>query len=195
MGTWQLWQRLLWKEARESWPVLGISLALPLLLFLLMGLVRPNNAGMIPPFEAVVALLSILTSLWAVDRVYGKALVRRKARTQLPVPAQTRWLATYLLPLLIPLVAGSTLGLLFVEYKYNLGYTHFGSPLPEATYMQYYYAPIKAVAPYVPPLMLYMLANFLLCTTLTSAFSPIPAVMAGAGLALSRSRCSAAGAK
>ena len=29
MGTWRLWQRLLWKEARESWPVLGIGLALP----------------------------------------------------------------------------------------------------------------------------------------------------------------------
>ncbi len=175
MGTWHLWHRLLWKEARESWPLLGISLALPLAL--VAWLHDPHTRCITSmPVEVGGALLSILITLWAVDRVHGKALVRRKARTQLPVPAFTRWLATYLLPLLIPLLAGIALGILLVENKHAMYLITHDSLTNGAPDREYSY---QFAQRYLLDFLLYMLATFALSTTLAAVLPAIPAVMAG----------------
>lgn len=176
MGTWHLWHRLLWKEARESWPVLLLILALPLALFVLLCHPGTVYYSLMPPMEVGAALISILVSLWAVDRVHGKALVHRKARTQLPVPALTRWLATYLLPLLIPLLGGIALGVLCVEYRV------WSSSLPHGinvTVQQDWKSAYQGAPGYLLATTLFMLANFVLCTTLATVLSAIPAIMAG----------------
>ena len=155
-----------------------ISLALPLALFVLLCHPGTVYYSLMPPMEVGAALISILVSLWAVDRVHGKALVHRKARTQLPVPALTRWLATYLLPLLIPLLAGIALGYVFVEYRVLVVQSAARHQCNCAT--MYWKSAYPGVAPgYLLASMLFMLANFLLCTTLATVLSAIPAIMAG----------------
>jgi len=154
-----VWLRLLWKEMRESWTIVGICLALPLVL---MPLCRRVDEG----FRSVLlymglVICALLIALWAVDRVHNRGLVRAKSRTQLPVPLPLRWMATFVLPLPIPVLTGSVLAVMLHMYDAKVPFAYF-----------------------LTVLVLGMMSLFWLTTALTTLITPIPAVLVGTGWAM-----------
>ncbi len=162
MGTWRIWSRLIWKEARESWPVLLISLALPLAYFFMCTYWNEQEQfnrlfGLNFSFVfslIVIILASSLISTWAVDRAQNKGLERPKSRAHLPVPPLTRWLSTFLLPLLVPAVTGVALWIM-VGGRFTVD------------------------AGFIAAMILFTLANFMLCTMLALVLPAILAALAG----------------
>lgn len=151
-----IWQRLLWKEWRESWPVLAVGVLLPLLL--LPGLRNPRWGSNLDAIAfSSVALISILITLWAVNRVSGRMPGKPGTRGVLPLTGLTRWVDLYLPAALVPAIIAVPLGMLVVVASNRDG----------------------APGEFVAAMVLFLLVNYALSTVLARVLSPIPGILAG----------------
>jgi len=154
-----IWPRLAWKEMRESWAMLAISLTLPLALIVIDHLWPEwlTSAGRGLMLDLDLLICSLLMTLWSVDRVHNKGLLPAKSRTQLPISQPVRWTATMLLPLPIPVLAGIMQAVLVYSYSHIVFSWAFWI------------------------MVLGMVTNFLLSTVLTALLTPILAIVGGVG--------------
>lgn len=153
--TLRIWGRLLWKEWRESWPILAIGVLLPVILIAALHSKRLAEQMQNVAYSGV-ALISIMVTLWAVNRVTSRQAGKVGARDVLPLTGIAQWIDTYLLALPVTVIAGFMLGLLVVTGK--------ESKLHETLLLAVFCS---------------LLANFFLATVLTKLLSPIPAIIAG----------------
>jgi hypothetical protein len=147
-----LWGRLLWKEWREGWPILAVGVALPLL-----TLPMSKREGWTAFDLSVLGLVAILVTLWAADRAQRTGLGRTDTRLYLPASTATRWLFIYLVPTVVPVLIGLSVG--WMHLAWHPGITAVNAALAAG--------------------ILYLLSAFLLSTVLTAIYTSLPAVLAG----------------
>jgi hypothetical protein len=159
--TWCLWQRLLWKEWRLSWPLPAAGLVL-----LLAVVVLKRQSEVI--FALGLMLLAIAVLLVAASRVLDKGMARPDGLGTLPLARPIAWIAVYLLPGIAPLLVGALVGVAMCGARhYSEGHHGNFESLAENP---------QLVA---PAMALFFLALFLVSTLFTRASSLVLAVIGG----------------
>lgn len=143
------WQRLLWKEFRESGPFVFIGMSVLVLLLLLPKEYRPFCMSGTP-------IIAILLVLWPADRMREKGVDR-----QLPLTVPLRLVSRYLLPALGVVLIGVTLGCLIA---FRLNPANMGG-----------YARLNLIALTIGACL--MVYTF--CTVVSTVWGMIPATVAG----------------